>query len=58
MGGFDCCGLVATAYHLAGYSTPYRTNVPGLMREGRREDRKTLIPILSLLYIRYIITVL
>ena len=31
MGGFDCCGLVATAYHLAGYSTPYRTNVPGLM---------------------------
>ena len=31
MGGFDCCGLVATAYHLAGYSTPYATNVPGLM---------------------------
>ena len=30
MGGFDCCGLVATAYHLAGYSTPYATGVPGL----------------------------
>lgn len=29
--GFDCCGLVATAYHLAGYSTPYATSVPGLM---------------------------
>ena len=30
MGGFDCCGLVATAYHLAGYSTPYATGVAGL----------------------------
>ncbi len=32
--GFDCCGLVATAYHMAGYSTPsYATSVPGLMAE-------------------------
>ncbi len=29
--GFDCCGLVATAYHLAGYSLPYATSVGGLM---------------------------
>lgn len=29
--GFDCCGLVATAYHLAGYSLPYATTVGGLM---------------------------
>ena len=29
--GFDCCGLAATAYHMAGYSTPYATSVPGLM---------------------------
>lgn len=42
MGGFDCCGLVATAYHLAGYATPYATNVPGLMdwvkRHGNWKD--------------------
>jgi cell wall-associated NlpC family hydrolase len=32
--GFDCCGLVATAYHMAGYSTPsYATSVPGLIAE-------------------------
>lgn len=30
--GYDCCGLVATAYHMAGYSTPpYATNVPGII---------------------------
>lgn len=29
--GFDCCGLVATAYHMAGYSLPYATTVGGLM---------------------------
>ena len=29
--GFDCCGLVATAYHLAGYSLPYGTPVGGLI---------------------------
>ena len=29
--GFDCCGLCATAYHLAGYSLPYATSVGGLI---------------------------
>lgn len=29
--GYDCCGLVATAYQMAGYSTPYATSVSGLM---------------------------
>ena len=29
--GFDCCGLAATAYQMAGYSTPYQTSVTGLM---------------------------
>lgn len=29
--GYDCCGLVATSYQMAGYSTPYATSVSGLM---------------------------
>ena len=29
--GYDCCGLAATAYQMAGYSTPYQTPVTGLM---------------------------
>lgn len=29
--GYDCCGLVATSYQMAGYSTPYQTSVSGLM---------------------------
>ena len=29
--GFDCCGLVCTAYHMAGYDTPYQTPVAGLI---------------------------
>ena len=29
--GFDCCGLVCTAYHMAGYETPYQTPVAGLI---------------------------
>ena len=29
--GYDCCGLVATAYHMSGYSLPYQTTVVGLM---------------------------
>ena len=29
--GYDCCGLVATAYHDCGYSLPYATTVSGLI---------------------------